>query len=138
MVRFSLISEFASSRNCAPISRCSPSQVAEKPRRRHDGAIMNARTQISMDPELQRRAQARAEELGISFAEYVCRLLASDLGEPKPKADISIVFDLGASDEPTDIARDKDKMIGEAVWEEYLRETGRKPRGRTRPKASRR
>jgi hypothetical protein len=98
---------------------------------------MNARTQITMDPELQRRAQARAEELGISFAEYVRRLLASDLGERKPKADISIVFDLGASDEPTDIARDKDKMIGEAVWENYLRKTGRKPRRRARAKASR-
>jgi hypothetical protein len=47
---------------------------------------MNARTQITIDPELQRRAQARAAELGISFAEYVRRLLASDLGEPKPKA----------------------------------------------------
>jgi hypothetical protein len=99
---------------------------------------MNARTQISMDPELQRRAQARAEELGISFAEYVRRLVASDLGGPKPKADISIVFDLIDEGPPTDIARDKDKMIGAAVWEEYLRETGRKPRGRTRPKASRR
>jgi hypothetical protein len=99
---------------------------------------MNARTQITIDPELQRRAQARAAELGISFAEYVRRLLANDLGEVKPKADISIVFDLGASDEPTDIARDKDKMIGEAVWESYLRKTGRKPRRTARPRSSRR
>src|ERR1700692_1883298 len=99
---------------------------------------MNARTQITMDSGLQRRAQARAEELGISFAEYVRRLLASDLGEPKPKADISIIFDLGASDEPTDIARDKDKMIGEAVWEDYVRKTGRKQRRHARPKAGRR
>jgi hypothetical protein len=93
---------------------------------------MNARTQITMDPDLQRRAQAKAAELGISFAEYVRRLVADDLGPPKPKPDISIVFDLGASAEPTDIARDKDKMIGEAVWEEYLRETGRKPRRRVK------
>jgi hypothetical protein len=98
---------------------------------------MNARTQITMDPDLQRRAQARAEELGISFAEYVRRLLASDLGEPKPKADISIIFDLGASDEPTDIARDKDRMIDEAVWEDYVRKTGRKHRRPARPKTSR-
>ena len=47
-------------------------------------------------------------------------------------ADISIIFDLGASGEPTDIARDKDKMIGEAVWDEYLRKTGRKPQQRRR------
>src|SRR5438270_3108783 len=99
---------------------------------------MNARLQITMDPEMQRRAQAKAAELGISFAEYVRRLVAGDLGEQKPKADISILFDLGASGEPTDIARDKDKMIGEAVWAEYLRKTGHKPRRPARMKTSRR
>ena len=87
---------------------------------------MNARTQVTMDPELQRRAQARAAELGISFAEYVRRLVAGDLREPKTaKPDISIVFDLVDEGPPTDIARDKDKMIGEAAWQEYLRKTGR-------------
>jgi hypothetical protein len=91
---------------------------------------MNARIQITMDPELLRRAQARAKELGVSLSEYVRRLVAGDLGKPKP--DISIVFDLCASGEPTDIARDKDKMIGEAVWADYLRKTGRKPRRKPR------
>jgi hypothetical protein len=91
---------------------------------------MNARTQITLDPEMQCLAQAKAAELGISFAEYVRRLLADDLGPPKPerKADISIIFDLVDEGPPTDIARDKDKMIGEAVWEEYLRDIGQKPR----------
>jgi hypothetical protein len=96
---------------------------------------MNARTQITMDPELQRRAHAKAAELGLSFAEYVRRLVAHDLGEPKRKADISLLFDLGASREPTDIARDKDKMIGEAVWNEHLRKTGRKIGGKPRRRA---
>jgi hypothetical protein len=99
---------------------------------------MNARTQITLDPELQRRAHAKAAELGISFAEYIRRLVANDLGAPKPKADISMLFDLGASGEPTDIARDKDKMIGEAVWQDYLRKTGRKPRRRSPARALRR
>jgi hypothetical protein len=99
---------------------------------------MTARTQISMDPELQRRAQARAQELGVSFAEYVRRLVASDLGESKPKADISIVFDLIDEGPPTDIARDKDKMLGDAVWADYLRKTGRKPRRKLRARTSRR
>jgi hypothetical protein len=85
---------------------------------------MNARTQITMDPEMQRRAHAKAAELGISFAEYVRRLVASDLGEPKPKVDISVIFDLGASDVPTNIARDKHKMIGDALWEDHLRSVG--------------
>jgi hypothetical protein len=100
--------------------------------------MMNARTQITIGPDLQQRAQARAAELGISFAEYVRRLLASDLGEPKPKADISIIFDLVDEGPPTDIARDKDKMIGDAVWADYLRRTGRKPRRKVRARTSRR
>jgi hypothetical protein len=99
---------------------------------------MNARTQITMDPETQRRARAKAAELGISFAEYIRRLVNSDLGEPKQKYDITQIFDLGASGEPTNIARDKDKLIGEAVWEDYLRSTGRKPKLKSRTKASRR
>ena len=88
------------------------------------------RTQITMDPEMQRRAQAKAAELGLSLAEYVRRVIAHDLGEPKQKADISVIFDLVTEGEPTDIARDKDKLIGEAVWQEYLEETGRKPKRR--------
>jgi hypothetical protein len=78
---------------------------------------------------MRRRAQTKAADLGISFAEYVRRLVANDLGEPKPQADISIIFDLIDEGPPTNIARDKDKMIGEAVWTNYLRKTGRK-RGR--------
>ena len=94
---------------------------------------MNTRTQITIDAELQRRAQAKAADLGISFAEYVRRLLADDLDAPKNrKPDISLLFDLVDEGPRTDIARDKDKMIGEAVWQEYLRETGqsRKRKGR--------
>jgi hypothetical protein len=97
---------------------------------------MSVRTQITLDPETQARAQAKAGELGISFAEYVRRLVAEDLGEPRPNVDVSIIFDLIDEGPPTDIARDKDKMIGQAVWQEYLRETGRKTR-RRRTTASR-
>ena len=98
---------------------------------------MNARTQITMDPELQRRAQVKAADLGISFAEYVRRLVAEDVGNPPRKPDISIVFDLGASAEPTDVARDKHKMIGEAVWNDHLRKTGRKQSSRRAAKVRR-
>src|SRR2546430_8502595 len=94
---------------------------------------MNARTQITMDPELQRRAQAKAAELGLSFAEYVRRLVAHDLGEAKRSADISLLFDLGTSREPTDIARDKDQMLADAAWVEHrktARSGGTPPRQR--------
>jgi hypothetical protein len=91
---------------------------------------MNARKQITMDPEMQRRAHKKAADLGISFAEYVRRLVAVDLGEARPKPDISMIFDLGASAEPTDITRDKDRLVGEAVWDNYLRKVGRRPKRR--------
>ena len=86
---------------------------------------MNARTQITMDPALQRRAQAKAAELGISFAEYIRRLVAGDLGGAMHKPDISSLFNLIDEGPATNIARDKDKMLGEAVWDEHLRKTGR-------------
>jgi hypothetical protein len=48
----------------------------------------------------------------------------------EPKHDMPAIFDLVVEGDPTDIARDKDKMIGDAVWEEYLEETGQKPETR--------
>jgi hypothetical protein len=102
---------------------------------------MNVRTQIKLDPETQRRAHAKAAELGISFADYVRRLVAQDLGPPKRKAPISAIFDLGASAEPTDVARDKHKMLDEAAWEEYERKTSTSTRRTVRsrsPKAPKR
>jgi hypothetical protein len=98
---------------------------------------MKIRHQVTMPAELRRRAHAKAAKLGISFAEYVRRLVVEDLGEPQPKADISIFFDLVKDGPVTNIARDKDKMIGEAVWQEYLRKTGRKPRHKGKPKRGR-
>lgn len=99
---------------------------------------MNARTQVTIDPDMQRRAQARAAELGISFAEYVRRLLAQDLGEIKRETDISLIFDLVTGGRPTNVARDKDRMVAEAVWDEHLRSTGRKRRVRLRSAIKRR
>ncbi len=75
---------------------------------------MMSRTQITLDPEMQRSARNRAVELGISFAEYVRRLLARDLGEPEQRVDPSTVFDLGSSS-GSDVARDKDAMLAAAV-----------------------
>jgi hypothetical protein len=98
---------------------------------------MNARTQITIDPEMQRRAHAKAAALGISFAEYVRRLLAQDLGDAKRKVDVSLIFDLVDEGPPTNIARDKDEMVGEAVWKEHQRKTDGKRSGRTRTKVDR-
>lgn len=81
---------------------------------------MMDRTQISLDPELRRGARKRAAELGISLAEYVRRLIAQDLGKPHRRADPSVFFSLGSSG-GSHIARDKDRMIGEAVEAEWTR-----------------
>jgi hypothetical protein len=88
---------------------------------------MSIRSQITLDPDLQRRAQKRASELGMSFAEYVRRTLAQDLGERKAATDISVIFNLVRDGPVTNIARDKDKMVGDAVWKEHLRKTKREP-----------
>jgi hypothetical protein len=74
---------------------------------------MMARTQITLQPEVQRRARQRASDLGVSMAEYVRRLLERDLGNATAMAAPALVFDLGRS-RGSDIARNKDAMIAEA------------------------
>ena len=75
---------------------------------------MVVRTQISLDPEQQKLARRKAADLGLSFAEYIRRLVARDLAENRPAADVSLVFGLGDSG-GSDIARDKDEMVGATV-----------------------
>ena len=55
------------------------------------------RTQITLDPEIHRRARWHASELGISLAEYLRRVVVRDLGDHPTKADPVRVFDLGRS-----------------------------------------
>jgi len=75
---------------------------------------MMVRTQITLDPETQRRARERAADLGISFAEYVRTLVRRDLERPSRNGDPSVVFDLGRS-KAADIAHNKDVLLGAAV-----------------------
>lgn len=63
---------------------------------------------------MQRRAAKRAAELGISLTHYVRILVARDLIAPERRADPSAMFDLGESG-GSDVARHKDRMIGEAI-----------------------
>jgi hypothetical protein len=74
---------------------------------------MMVRTQITLETELQRRARQRASEIGVSLAEYVRRLVARDLARPEAKANVSSIFDLGASG-GSNIALHKDSMVAEA------------------------
>ena len=74
---------------------------------------MMARTQITLEPETHSQARRRASELGVSLAEYFRQLVKKDLGNPRPKADVSRIFNLGSGG-VSNIAKDKDQMIGEA------------------------
>jgi hypothetical protein len=85
---------------------------------------MMARTQITLDPEMQRRARQRANDLGISLAEYMRRLVERDLGAPKAKVDPSVIFDLFNSG-GSNIARDKHEMIDRALDAAYPRKPRR-------------
>jgi hypothetical protein len=76
--------------------------------------IMMSRTQITLDPETQRKARHRAAQTGISLAEYVRCLVARDLDEPKVAVAVRAVLDLGGSS-GSDVARDKNVMLGEAA-----------------------
>ena len=79
----------------------------------YDGAIMMARTQITLDPESHRRARQRASDLGISLAEYIRDLVSRDLGSSHRRVRPDAVFNLGSSG-GSNIARDKDSMIADA------------------------
>jgi hypothetical protein len=73
-----------------------------------------SRTQITLDPDLQRRARQRAAKLGVSFAEYVRRVVERDLGgTSRSTQGVAAVFDLGSSG-GADVARDKDTMVARA------------------------
>ncbi len=74
---------------------------------------MTSRTQITVDPELARLARARAKARGVSFAEYVRRLIENDVREESGKGDVSSIFGLGNSG-GTNIGKDKHKLVGEA------------------------
>ncbi len=75
---------------------------------------MMVRTQILLNSELHNRVRARAAGLGVSLAEYIRRLVDRDLAESPRQVDRAVVFDLGRSI-GTDIASEKDRMIGEAT-----------------------
>ncbi len=75
---------------------------------------MMGRTQITLPPEVQRRARQRAGDLGVSLAEYIRRLVARDLGSAVAQTAPARVFDLG-NPGGSDIAKDKHAMIARAT-----------------------
>lgn len=75
--------------------------------------MVPSRTQITLDPDLDRKAKLRARDLGISFAEYVRRVIARDLADISPGEGIAGMIGIGDSG-GSDIGADKDDYINEA------------------------
>jgi hypothetical protein len=55
----------------------------------------------------------RANDLGVSLAEYFRRLVARHLARPQTAGHVDRIFDLGSSG-GSDVASQKDSMIAEA------------------------
>ncbi len=89
---------------------------------------MTVQLTIPIDDASLERARAEAADRGLTVEAYVAELVSRGL-RPAPrvaKSRVSSIFGLVKDGEPTDIAQDKDKLIGEAVWQEYLEETKQK------------
>lgn len=85
---------------------------------------MMVRTQIMLDAEDHKRAKRRAQELGVSLAEYVRRVVADDLGPatgPTDRGAIIGLFDSGGSD----IARHKTEYLVDALEAKMARGRGK-------------
>ena len=81
------------------------------------GALVAQPTNIVLDPGLRATAKRRASERGLSVSAYIRDLIREDDARSRPpKADISAIFGIaGDGGGPTDMARDKHRLIGEAV-----------------------
>ena len=78
-------------------------------------------TKVLLDPSLWAAAKRRADELGLSVSAYIRELIRSDDAAARDACcDIApLVGILGSAGEPSDIDRDKHKMIDEAFGEDF-------------------
>ena len=83
---------------------------------------MPADTPIVLEPELEKQAQRRAQQLGVPLSDYISQLITQHLDNPAPASDPAIIFTLGDSG-GTEIDRDKDRLLGAAISFD-LHETG--------------
>lgn len=89
---------------------------------------MTLQLTVPIDDASLERARAAAAARGLTVEAYVAELIKTWLPPIRhpPNADVSSIFGLIEDGEPTDIARDKDKLIDEAIWREHLAETKQK------------
>jgi hypothetical protein len=82
---------------------------------------------IELDDEVLARASLVAETRGIATEEYLRAVIAAnvpvEVAPSRQQFYLAKIIGMGNSSEPTDIAKDKDKLLDEAAWAEHLRET---------------
>jgi hypothetical protein len=86
---------------------------------------MTVRIVVPIDDASFEQMRAAAAARGMTVETYVASLVRQWLPPRSPSAQghVSSIFGIVQEGEPTDIARDKDKMIGDAAWREHLDET---------------
>ncbi len=72
------------------------------------------RTQIALETEQHALVKRKAEELDISMAEYIRRLIDRDLQQTRSGGDISDIFGIGNSG-GSNIALDRKSATAEAI-----------------------
>ena len=89
---------------------------------------MTFRVTVPIEETSLERARAEALVRGQTVEMYLADLIEMSLppGPHPVRGDVSSIFGLVQEGEPTDIARDKDELIGDAAWQEYLEETRQK------------
>ena len=90
---------------------------------------MTQHVTIALDDQELEQARVLATSLGVTVEEYMQRIVRGQMHAPRTRGvereltgSITDIFDL-ADGPPTDIAVEKDNLIGEAVWREHLRKT---------------
>lgn len=89
---------------------------------------MTVQVTVPIDDASLERVRSAATARGMTVEDYIAELVRSRFSpmEQPVKGHVSSIFGLVKDGEPTNIARDKDKLVGEAVWQEYLEETKQK------------
>ena len=89
---------------------------------------MRVKIEVPLDDAVMERARAQAAILGMTVEAYLSDLVRQHL-PPRGsavKGQVSDIFGLVKDGAPTDVAKDKDKLIGEAASQEHLEETKQK------------
>ena len=85
---------------------------------------MNKHVTIELDEDELARAHVAAEARGIAMEDYLKGLIAGhppfETSESQQKALLAKIIGMGSTEHPTDIAKDKDKLIGQAVCHEHV------------------